>query len=67
MEIVPLHILEVRGSYLDYDMLIPTEVSRSFPQLLHTNAGTVLQNMGCPNKSARFKVRAIFVLLGWRH
>ena len=22
---------------------------------------------GCPNKSARFKVRAIVVLLGWRH
>ena len=22
---------------------------------------------GCPNKSARFKVHAIFVLLGWRH
>jgi len=24
-------------------------------------------HIGCPNKSARFKVRAIVVLLGWRH
>jgi len=23
--------------------------------------------VGCPNKSARFKVHAIVVLLGWRH
>ena len=25
------------------------------------------RNIGCPNKSARFEVRAIFVLFGWRH
>jgi hypothetical protein len=25
------------------------------------------QNTGCPNKNARFKMRAIFVPLGWRH
>jgi len=23
--------------------------------------------IGCPNKSARFKARAIVILLGWRH
>jgi len=26
-----------------------------------------LWNMGCPNKSARFKVCTIVILLGWRH
>jgi hypothetical protein len=28
---------------------------------------TVYTAKGCPNKNARFKVRAIVVLLGWRH
>ena len=42
-------------------------MSDVFSQYLVVRYNVVSTNMGCPNKSARFRVRAIVVMLGWRH